>query len=155
LPVALDGGEPFPGPPADLEEALPWERGVEAETIEAELRTFCRAGELVYAAVIDPQGVVEFSVCTVGSRPHNEAEIGGLVSSVFAVARSLGCEVGERAPQGLNLQGSRWSYSLDPLSDGRLLFGIFSSKALPGIVRACAQKTRATLEIALGDDHSP
>ena len=65
---------------------------------------------------------------------------------MFGTATALGGEVGERQPQGLNLQGARWSYSLDPLPEQHLLFGIYPSKALPAIVRACAQKTCSALE---------
>jgi hypothetical protein len=130
--------------------SLLWGRCAEAEIVEARLKSFCRESELVYAAVVDEEGAVEFSVCTVGSRPHNEAQIGNLVRKAFLIAAALGDEVGEREPQGLQLQGARWSYSLDPICDGaRVLFGIFSSKALPAIVRAGAQKTRAALDEAL------
>jgi len=127
----------------------PWERPPRSEEVETELKKFCRRGELVYAAVVDYTGTVEQAVCTVGSRPHNEAQIGELVGKVFATAQSLGSEVGERNPQGLSLQGARWSYSLDILGDEQLLFGIFSSKALPAIVRAAAMKVTPALEQAL------
>jgi len=138
-------------PPA-LQAPLPWERGAGAEAIELELKAFCRAGELVYAAVVDRHGAVGYSVCTVGARPHNEGRIGALVGKVFATAELLGGEVGEREPQGLNLLGARWSYSLDPLSERHLLFGIYSSKAMPAIVRACAKKALPALVEALGSD---
>ncbi len=144
-PGAAEGAEG-----AEEAAALPWEAGgAEADTVESELKAFCRAGELVYAAVVDIAGAVKFSVCTVGSRPHNEAQIGELVGHVFGTATALGGEVGERQPQGINLQGSRWSYSLDPLSEHHLLFGIFSSKALPAIVRAAAGKSLPALIDAL------
>lgn len=153
--VALSNSDPDPPAPledhdaADQDPPLPWEKGTQDAAIEAELKAFCRAGELVYAAVVDLHGAIDFSVCTVGPRPHNETQIGDLVRSVFTVAEALGEEVGEPEPQGLNLQGSRWSYSLNPLDEGRMLFGIFSSKALPSIVRACAQKTRLALVSAV------
>ena len=157
-PVALqadDGGDGVPHQAAELESdteqaVLPWElHGLEAHEVESELKAFCRTGELVYAAIVDLTGAVKYSVCTVGSRPHNEAQIGELVGKVFGVAAALGGEVGERQPQGLNLQGARWSYSLDPLPAEHLLFGIYPSQALPAIVRACAHKTCAALEGAL------
>ena len=85
----------------------------------------------------------------VGSRPHNEPRIGELVSQAFATVRALGGEIGEAAPIGLTVQGSRWGYSLDLLEDGRILCGIFPSQALPAIVRACAQRTRTALGIVL------
>jgi len=118
--------------------------------IEAELESFCRTGGLVYAALIDEQGRVAFSICTVGSRPHNECEIGELASGIFASARALGAEIGEPAPLNMSVQGTRWGYSLDRLQDGHLLVGVFPCQALPAIVRASAYKTKLALESALG-----
>ena len=134
---------------------VPWERAAGVEVIDGVLKTFCRDGELVYAAVVDRLGVVGCSVCTVGARPHNEDHIGVLVGNVFATARLLGEEVGERDPQGLNLQGTRWSYSLDSIAGQYLLLGIYPSKALPAIVRACAQKSIPALREALEIEKNP
>ena len=103
--------------------------------------------------MVDRQGTVDYSVCTVGSCPQNQKRIGDLVGKVFAMAELLGDAVGEREPKGLNLTGARWSYSLDPLSEHHLLFGIFSSKAMPAIVRACAQKALPALVEALADEN--
>ena len=127
---------------------LPWEQGDGRSAVETELSAFCEAGELVYAAVVGIRGGIEAAVCTVGARPHNEGQIGALVARFSETAATLGAEVGEKEPLGLNLQGSRWSYSLEPLSGERVLFGIHSSQALPAIVRACARKSRVALEAA-------
>ena len=141
---------PEPEPERKPVQRLPWEARVgEADTIGARLREFCREAELVYSAIVEQSGEVCLSVCTVGSLPHNEQQIGELVSRLSATSTELGEQVGEHRPQGLNLQGSRWSYSLDPISDERFLFAIYPAKALPAIVRAGARKVIAELETAL------
>ena len=153
LPSDLEVAGPVEIPPGDVA-PLPWEGEAESAEVESELKSFCRAGELVYAAVVDRPGTIACGVCTVGARPHNEAQIGELVAKLFSVATLLGDEVGEKAPEGLNLQGSRWSYSLDPITETWLLFGIYSSQSLPAIVRACAHKAIPALEAALAGERS-
>ncbi|MGI9242873.1 MAG: hypothetical protein ACR2RV_18895 [Verrucomicrobiales bacterium] len=116
------------------------------DPIETELAAYCRSGGLVYAALVDASGRIGASVCTVGARPPNESQIGGLASQAFLCANALGREIGEPVPFGMNVLGGRWGYSLDLLCDGRLLLGIFPSQALPAIVRASAQKTKSALD---------
>ena len=88
------------------------------------------------------QEIIANAGAKVGWDPERNLEQG--------TAEALYGQVGERQPQAVHLQGSRWSYSLDSLPEQHLLFGIYPSQTLPAIVRVCAQKTCAALESMLG-----